>query len=549
MEDNVGRTRQGRASRAHSSARKELAADAPPPKRGRRGKQGPPVRGKHDAEAGGSRSRARRPVHDDDEFDAGQYLNELVDYDEGEQPNVEEPQPQPQPNNEDEEPNVQEESYPGGPRDLSLLKNYHKHRAIPIWDAQLKDPILNKSLCCIVSANKVIKIDKPTQDWFWEYIIASGLEPLVRSNFNVLDYGVLWAFVERWHPETSTFHLPIGEMGITLDDVQCLLHISIQGKFLNHVKISRPDGAQMLSTYLGIDEGDALDMFATLKGSYLTHSYVKGLVKDYLDTAETAFANNAPMHEVRMYRERCVRAFLLFVVGCTIFSNKSSYYLDVVYIQYFADLSSVHEWNWGSAALVHLQNYLDYASQAGSSQLAGYMSLFEEWIITHFPTLSMWQLETNFTENMPLNAKFAPGQGHKDSHGYRQSIDNIQVSDVVFSPYDNRRHVRPLIDGIPRDPDISTPNMNIFEIDRVWVEEMDMRLIDENMREAPEDQPRPPELEVLLDESQERRDPNPLGICRSVRDEVERALDAGEAEPGTPVHGTLRRILNSLTRV
>ncbi|GAU15564.1 hypothetical protein TSUD_46020 [Trifolium subterraneum] len=368
-------------------------------------------------------------------------------------------------------------------------------------------------------------------------------------------------------------------MGIALDDVKCLLHISIQRKFLNHVKISRPDGAQMLSSYLAIDEGDALDMFATLKGPYLTHSYVQGLFMDYLDAAETAFANNAPMHEVMMYRERCVRAFLLFVVGCTIFSNKTSYYLNVVYIQYFADLSSVHEWNWGSAAL--------------------------GWIIIHFPTLSMWQLETNFTENMPLNAKFTPGQGHKDSRGYRLSIDNIQLSDVVFSPYDNRRHVRPLIDvcwfsgwlrcgnlkakhlservlrqfkyvqGIPRDPDVSTPNMNIFEIDRVWAEEMDMRLIDENMRgqpvviawdcepgyvlwfykvshpkmrplEAPEDQPRPPELEVLLEESQQRHDLNPLGICRRVRDEVERALDAGEAELGTPVHGTFRRILNML---
>ncbi|GAU42526.1 hypothetical protein TSUD_376550 [Trifolium subterraneum] len=280
MEDNVGRTRQGRASRAHSSARKELAANAPPPKRGRRGKQGPPVRGTHDVEAGGSgcfRSRARRPVRDDEDFDA--------------------------------EPNVQEESYPGGPSDLSLLKNYHKHRAIPIWDAQHNDPILSKSLRCIASANKVIKIQKPTQDWFWEYIIASGLEPLVRSNFNVLDYEVLWAFAERCHPETSTFHLPIGEIGITLDDVQYLLHISIQGKFLNHVKISRPDEAQMLSSYLGIDEGDALDMFATLKGPYLTHSYVQGLFMDYLDATETAFANNAPMHEVRMYRERCVRVF------------------------------------------------------------------------------------------------------------------------------------------------------------------------------------------------------------------------------------------------
>ncbi|MCI57219.1 serine/threonine-protein phosphatase 7 long form-like protein, partial [Trifolium medium] len=29
--------------------------------------------------------------------------------------------------------------------------------------------------------------------------------------------------------KTSTFHLPLGDLGITLDDVQCLLHLPIQG--------------------------------------------------------------------------------------------------------------------------------------------------------------------------------------------------------------------------------------------------------------------------------------------------------------------------------
>ncbi|GAU49778.1 hypothetical protein TSUD_141680 [Trifolium subterraneum] len=300
MEENVGRIRQGRASRAHSSARKELAAIAPPPKRGRRGRQGPPVRGTHDVEE----SQA--------------------------------PQPQQQPEHEPQEANVEEEVYPGGPHDLSLLKDYHNHRAILIWDAQADDPILNKSLRCIASANKVIKFVRPEVAWFSDMVRATGLEPLVRSNFNVLDYGVLWSFAERWHPETSTFHLPIGEMGITLDDVQCLLHIPIEGKFLNHRKISRLDGAQMLSSFLGIDEADALSMFATLNGPHLKHNYVSGLVTHYITATKTAEAENRLMHDIRLYREKC-------------------------------DLSSAHEWNWGSAALVHLQNHLDYASQAGSS--------------------------------------------------------------------------------------------------------------------------------------------------------------------------------------
>ncbi|XP_073223572.1 protein MAINTENANCE OF MERISTEMS-like [Cicer arietinum] len=40
------------------------------------------------------------------------------------------------------------------------------------------------------------------------------------------DAGLISAFVERWHRETSSFHLPFGEMSITLDDVATLLHIS-----------------------------------------------------------------------------------------------------------------------------------------------------------------------------------------------------------------------------------------------------------------------------------------------------------------------------------
>ncbi|MCI58298.1 serine/threonine-protein phosphatase 7 long form-like protein, partial [Trifolium medium] len=57
-------------------------------------------------------------------------------------------------------------------------------------------------------------------EWFWDPIVALGLEPLTRTNYSILDHGVLTAFAERWHPETITFHLPVGEVGITLDDVQ-----------------------------------------------------------------------------------------------------------------------------------------------------------------------------------------------------------------------------------------------------------------------------------------------------------------------------------------
>lgn len=39
---------------------------------------------------------------------------------------------------------------------------------------------------------------------------------------------------ERLHEKTSSFHIPMGEMWVTLDDVSYLLHLPIEGTLLDH---------------------------------------------------------------------------------------------------------------------------------------------------------------------------------------------------------------------------------------------------------------------------------------------------------------------------
>ncbi|CAJ2668136.1 unnamed protein product [Trifolium pratense] len=339
--------------------------------------------------------------------------------------------------------------------------------------------------------------------------------------------------------------------------------------------------------------------FAKMNGLHLKHSDVEDIYSVNHGLADKAVAEGKPAHEIKLYRDRSIRAFLLFLVCCTIFSNKSSYYVDVVYLQYFQDLSAVREWNWGAAALVHLQHYLDDACLVTVNQMAGYMSLLQGWIISHFPGLSVCAQDPIYSEGMPRNAKFVPGAGHREPSSYRNSLDNIQTYGCVFSPYDDHRHVRPLINscwfsgwlrcgnlkakhlpervlrqfkhvqGIPRKPDLSaTPGMSLCEIDRVFMEELDLRMIAEEMRgqavvsawdhepgymtwfykvshpvmrpvQAPASPPRPPNLEVLIEAAEARNDPNMLQVCRGVRDEVERSLREGEAVEGTPVHGIM----------
>ncbi|CAJ2647685.1 unnamed protein product [Trifolium pratense] len=624
MEHNIGRSRLGRPSQAHSSARREAAAGNPPAKRGRRRQGQPPSQGTHDNEAGGSgatRSRSRRQQVDDVDVDAaedgnvnvGQYLADDADWldeDEDEEPREQQMQQQPPheaPHQPPHAPNLQpEDGYPGGPSNFSLLTEYHKHRAIPIWNAEPGDEkILKKSMRAITNGKRVINLPKMDQnvDWFWRAIEATGLEPLTRTNYSIIDHGVLTAFAERWHSETSTFHIPIGEVGITLDDVQCLLHLPIEGKLLNHRKISRAEGVELVNTYLGVSESKCWEFFIDTHGPHITYGDLAFVYTTRWEEIDKAVSENRPMHEITVLRQQCIRAFLLFLVCTTIFSNRSQFYVDVVYLSYFQDLSDVNQWNWGVAALTYLQHYLDDSCKAGGMQVAGYLSFYQGWIMMHFPKMTVWRRDPNYREEMPRNATFSTGQGHRDPVMYRQFLDNMQVSDFEFCPYDGHRHVRPLIDvcwfsgwlrcgslkakhlpervlrqfghvqGIPRDPAAGAPaRMSLLQIDRVFMEEVEMRMIDEEMRgptvvrawdhvpgyiswfykvshpimrpiAAPEAPPRPANLEVLIEEQESQSVPDTLDICRNVRTELRRALEANEALPGTPIYETVNRVL------
>lgn len=55
----------------------------------------------------------------------------------------------------------------------------------------------------------------------------------------MVNHRMLNAFVERWHSKTSSFHLSHGEMSITLDDVSYLLHLPINGRFLDHESMTK----------------------------------------------------------------------------------------------------------------------------------------------------------------------------------------------------------------------------------------------------------------------------------------------------------------------
>jgi len=70
---------------------------------------------------------------------------------------------------------------------------------------------------------------------------------------------LLYAFVERWHAETNTFHSPIGEMTITLDDVLNLLHMPIVGQFYTHQTLDANAANDLFIKSLHVDRGVAYE--------------------------------------------------------------------------------------------------------------------------------------------------------------------------------------------------------------------------------------------------------------------------------------------------
>ena len=192
------------------------------------------------------------------------------------------------------------------------------------------------------------------------FVVASGLSPLCDILYEYTDLGFVLGFMERWHPKTNTFHLPIGEMTITLDDVWSLLHLPITGNFCSTENLEYEDSVEILMTLLGVDRAMACEELNQSRGAQLRLSWLRELYDSCCDNELWEFA---------------AHAYLLHLVGCTIFANKSATYVRTHYLKLFRNLPTCRRYACGVAALVYLYEQLGDASFANTKQLVGYLPL------------------------------------------------------------------------------------------------------------------------------------------------------------------------------
>jgi len=97
---------------------------------------------------------------------------------------------------------------------------------------------------------------------------------LIACSVDTGDRGLISTFVERWHNETSSFHLPVGEVTITLDDVVSLLHLPIIGTFHTFEPLHIDEAVLMFVELLEVSGEEARAETTQCHGAYVRLSWL-----------------------------------------------------------------------------------------------------------------------------------------------------------------------------------------------------------------------------------------------------------------------------------
>jgi len=185
--------------------------------------------------------------------------------------------------------------------------------------------------------NKILSLGRPNenQNWFRGPLRESGLYDLVYLGYATVPHALMMTLCERWNPKTSTFHMPLGKMIVTLDDVACLTHLQIEQRMLSHgKKMLRHEACALLVRHLGVSQKEAEKICGTEYGGYISYPKLKELYTRYLGRANILADIEDPeeLEELGRVKKFCVRCYLLYLVGCLLFGDRSNKLIELVYL-------------------------------------------------------------------------------------------------------------------------------------------------------------------------------------------------------------------------
>ncbi|XP_016185377.1 serine/threonine-protein phosphatase 7 long form homolog [Arachis ipaensis] len=142
--------------------------------------------------------------------------------------------------------------------------------------------------------------------------------------------SLLSALVERWRPETHTFHLPVGEVTVTLEDVSYILGLPINGEAVT----GRSDSSHQFLV------DNCIACFGREPGP---QDHVLGKV----NIAWVRQCRDTEPCDTQEFVERYVRVHIFCLLGTVVFLDKSTTSLNSKFLPLLRDFHRVSSYSWG----------------------------------------------------------------------------------------------------------------------------------------------------------------------------------------------------------
>ncbi|KAK1648133.1 hypothetical protein QYE76_065938 [Lolium multiflorum] len=255
--------------------------------------------------------------------------------------------------------------------------------------------------------------------------------------------SALTALVDRWRPETHTFHLRAGEMAPTLQDVSMILALPIQGEPLCMNTAS--DGwRQQMEGLIGrappAPENPKQRVPAGASFEWIRTNFGECPIEADEDTRRTY-----------------ARVYLWYMISRTLFPDSGGKLAHWCWLKALTVLDD--RWSWGTAALAYLYRQLDEAcrrtgSKTGSGGIGGCMLLLS---VRSWDRLSVgrprvlnetpWPHFPHFPDREPTWAYLwdnVPEMTSDPMVMYRQytaELDTLTAEQVEWEPYGSYYHI------------------------------------------------------------------------------------------------------------
>nr|XP_016461428.1 PREDICTED: serine/threonine-protein phosphatase 7 long form homolog [Nicotiana tabacum] len=176
--------------------------------------------------------------------------------------------------------------------------------------------------------------------------------------------------IERWRSETHIFHLPIGEATITLEDVEVLFGLSVDGLPVAYLHALRDyrgvDYLHMLQWLTGFQpvEPTALSAASRLQ---LTP------VRQHLAAMDAEITDDSLPEDI----DRHTRLLLLLMFGGVLFPNISGNLVSLRFLHHLERLDNLLGYCWGTNVLGYLYRQMCQACMGIHRYVAGFLLLLQ----------------------------------------------------------------------------------------------------------------------------------------------------------------------------